>query len=307
VFVLFFAVFAVVLVVFLLVTRVSRKEKATLERVGQITATGADARKDPLLTEARRLDKYSTLGKHIDQLIQQGAVSLDRATLYGLSAGAAVVGLLLSLMLVPTTLLEILGILIGCISPYLYLRIMRARRLAAFNKELPETIDLISRAVKAGHSVQVAFEIASGDARQPVKSELGVLVGQLSFGLPQEEALMKLSDRVPSQDLRFLVTAILIQKQTGGNLPQILERTTHMIRERTRINGELRVKTAQGRLSALILVLLPIGLAIAMKFLDPGWLDPLFTEQYGHYMLYYAMVSLSIGALLVYLITKPEV
>jgi tight adherence protein B len=307
VFVLFIAVFTVVLVIFLLVTRVSKKEKATLSRVERITAVGGAVRKDPLLVEAQHMDKYSTFGKHIDLLIQQGAVSLDRTTVYGLSAGGAVAAALFSLIMIPTLAFECLGAVIGGAAPYLYLRIMRARRLAAFNKELPESIDLISRAVKSGHSVQVAFEIAAGDARQPVKAELGVLVGQLSFGLPQEEALMKMSERVPSQDLRFLVTAILIQKQTGGNLPQILERTTHMIRERSRINGELRVKTAQGRLSALVLVLLPIGLTIALKIIDPHWLDPLFTEQYGHYMLYYALASLSIGMLSVYMITRPEV
>lgn len=306
-FVLFVAVFTTVLIIFLLVTRVSKREKATLDRAERITATSAAVRKDPLLVDAHRLDKYSSFGKHIDLLIQQGAVSLDRATLYGLAVGGAIAGILISLMLFPAPPIEFLGATVGAAAPYFYLRIMRARRLAAFNKELPETIDLISRAVKAGHSVQVAFEIAAGDARQPVKAELGVLVGQLSFGLSQEEALMKMSERVPSQDLRFLVTAILIQKQTGGNLPQILERTTHMIRERSRINGELRVKTAQGRLSALVLVLLPVGLAIAMKIIDPGWLEPLVTEQYGHYMIYYAMVSLSIGALSVYMITRPEV
>jgi tight adherence protein B len=307
VFVLFIGVFVVVLGVFLLVTRVSKREKATLDRVQRITGSTNVARKDPLLVEARRLDKYSTFGNHIDMLIQQGAVTADRSTLYGFAFGGAVLGLLLTIMLIPTLVFECLGAAAGLTAPYFYLRIMRTRRLKAFNKELPDSIDLLSRAVKAGHAVQVALEIAAQDARQPVKAELAVVVGQLKFGLPQDEALMKMSERVPSQDLRFLVTAILIQKQTGGNLPQILERTTHMIRERTRINGELRVKTAQGRLSAIVLVMLPIGLALAMKVIDPGWLEPLVTEQYGHYMLYYAMVSLSIGALCVYFITRPEI
>jgi tight adherence protein B len=300
-------VFVSVLIVFLVVTRVSKRDKATLERVSRIGATGTVTHKDALFVATKRHDRYSALSRHIDRLIQQGAVSLDRTTLYGLSVGAAVIGALLAWMFVPTIVFELFAAAFGMVGPYVYLHIMRSRRIAAFNRELPETIDLISRAVKAGHSVAVAFEIAATDARQPVKSEMAVLTGQLRFGLPQEEALKNMSDRIPSQDLRFLVTAILVQKQTGGNLPQILERTTHMIRERMRVNGELKVKTAQGRLSASVLVLLPIGLAVAMKFLDPGWLEPLVTEQVGHYMLYYAIVSLTIGAVCVYVITKPEV
>jgi tight adherence protein B len=303
--ILFGTIFAIALVAFLVATRASRNEKVTLERVNRVKTADSSIKKAVIAHHGRH-ETFSAFSAHIDLLIQRGAVPMDRIPLYGLSVAAGVAGALLAWIFIPTIVFEIAGAVVGVASPYIYLRVMGRRRLSNFNKVLPDTIDLISRAVKAGHSVQVAFEIAASDAQEPVKSELAVLSGQLSFGLSQDQALKSMGDRVPSADLRFLITALLIQKQTGGSLPQILERTTHMIRERVRINGELKVKTAQGRLSATILVLLPILLAVGMKIINPAWLEPLFTETIGHYMLYYAAVSLSIGAFCVYVITKPE-
>ena len=161
--------------------------------------------------------------------------------------------------------------------------------------------------MKAGHSVQAAFEIAGQEAMQPVRSEFAVINGQVKFGLPQNEALLQMSARIPTQDLRFMVTAVLIQRQTGGSLPQVLDRTTHMIRERIRVAGELRIKTTQGRLSGIVLIFMPFGVALVMKIISPNWLDPLITDPLGHMLLYYAGASLAVGSLLVHIITKPEV
>jgi tight adherence protein B len=304
---IFVIVFGLALGIFFVVTRSSKGEKVTAARVEKITAVGGVVHKDRIIVDTARAASTSNVGKHIDTLIQQGAVPMDRTTVMGLMVGGGIGCALIALLVMPSFVTFGIGAVAGTSLPYLYLRIKRSRRLKAFDKELPDTIDLLSRAVKSGHAVPAALDIAHSDARQPVKAEMGILVGQMNFGIPLDQALLNWGDRVESQDLRFIITAILIQNKAGGNLPELLERTTHTIRERARINGELRVKTAQGRLSAIVLVLLPIFLAIALMVVDPGWLNPLVHEEYGHYMLYYALVSLSIGSLCVYAITRPEV
>lgn len=312
---LFIGLFVVTLVVFLLSTRSSKAEKATLNRAQHISAgNGADSEDQPPLIDPARAEnakadkglRDTSIAKHIDLLIQQGALSLSVPTVFGFCFAGAVVGFLLAWLLVPILLVEFIFFSMGALLPYLYLLLMRSRRLAAFDKALPDSMDLISRAVKAGHSVQAAFEIAGQEATQPVRSEFAVLGGQVRLGLQQNEALLQMSERIPTQDLRFMVTAVMVQRETGGNLPQVLDRTTQMIRERIRINGELRVKTTQGRISGIVLVCMPIGLALAMRILNPEWLDPLLTDPLGHYLLYYACASLLIGSALVYAITRPE-
>ena len=303
---LFIGLFVVTLVVFLLSTRSSKAEKATLNRAQHISAgNGADSEDQPPLIDPARAEnakadkglRDTSIAKHIDLLIQQGALSLSVPTVFGFCFAGAVVGFLLAWLLVPILFVEFIFLSMGALLPYLYLLLMRSRRLAAFDKALPDSMDLISRAVKAGHSVQAAFEIAGQEATQPVRSEFAVLGGQVRLGLQQNEALLQMSERIPTQDLRFMVTAVMVQRETGGNLPQVLDRTTQMIRERIRINGELRVKTTQGRIS---------GIVLAMRILNPEWLDPLLTDPLGHYLLYYACASLLIGSALVYAITRPE-
>lgn len=313
---LFAALFAISFLAFMFFTRASKTEQATLKRAQHIT-TGkdADSESDLLLIASAPVDtaasntglRGTALVKHLELLIQQAALSMSVPVLFGLSFAGAVLAFLLSWMLIPILLVECIALSVGALLPYLYLRFKRERRLTAFDKALPGAMELISRAVKAGHSVQAAFEIAGQEAMQPVRSEFAVINGQVKFGLPQNEALLQMSARIPTQDLRFMVTAVLIQRQTGGSLPQVLDRTTHMIRERIRVAGELRIKTTQGRLSGIVLICMPFGLALVMKIISPSWLDPLITDPLGHMLLYYACASLAVGSLLVHIITKPEV
>ena len=317
---LFLGVFTIIMVTLLVILRSSKAEKATLNRAQSIVDGGegeqaATSTTSPLLMSADRVDnknaklglKGSSLAKHIDLLIQQSAMTTTVYTIFGLSALGAVIGFMAAWMFIPMLPLECLALSIGGLIPYLFLRFKRARRLTSFDKFLPDAMDLVSRAVKSGHAVQTAFNLAGTQAQQPVRNEFAVMNGQVRFGLSFREALLQMSERIPTQDLRFLVTAVLIQRETGGNLPQVLDRTTHMIRERIRILGEMKVKTAQGRMSGAVLVLMPIGLAIAMRIITPTWLDPLMNDPIGHYLLYYAAISLLIGGCLVYLITRSKV
>ena len=151
----------------------------------------------------------------------------------------------------------IAGVLAAAL-PILVLRAKGARRLRKFNQKLPDALDLMARALRAGHSVGAAIEIVAQEGGEPLRSEFGEVYKQQSFGLPQRDALLQLGRRVPSADLQIVITAMLVQKETGGNLVEILERTTAVLRDRMRIQGELRVRTAQGRLTGWILCLLPV-------------------------------------------------
>ena len=165
--------------------------------------------------------------------------------------------------------------------PYGILRWKRGRRISAFNAVLAECIDMLARALRAGHSVAGALEMLAENSQEPAASEFGEIFKQINLGLPLREALLQLLDRVPSADLRVLVTAILVQRDTGGNLVEILDRTVFVIRERLRIQGEIQVQTAQGRLTGWILTALPVVMMVMLNVVNPGYSSILFHDPFG--------------------------
>jgi tight adherence protein B len=172
------------------------------------------------------------------------------------------------------------------ILPFAVLRIKRNRRLEAFNKGLADSIDMMARSMRAGHSVVAAIGIVAEQAVEPIRSEFDEVFKKQNYGLPIREALMQLLDRVPSQDLRVLVTGMMVQKETGGNLAEILDRIAFVIRERLRIHGEIRTHTAQGRLTGYILCALPIVMLVLLNVINPGYSNVLFDTPTGHKLLY---------------------
>lgn len=195
----------------------------------------------------------------------------------------------------------------GSSAPVLVLRWKRKRRLARFEGALPEAIDLISRALQAGNSVQQAIEVASEQAPTPVRTELALVHQELSLGLPLRDTLLSLLGRVPSQDLRFCVTAILLQRQTGGDLVHILDRTAYTIRERLRVEGEVKTFTAQGRLASAILTALPVVLFGLTFLLTPAYAAVLLHDPTGQRLLWVGTGLLVVGGFLVRRATKVEV
>jgi tight adherence protein B len=166
----------------------------------------------------------------------------------------------------------------------------------AFNAVLAEAIDMLARALRAGHSVASAMEMLAENAQEPLASEFAELFRQLNLGLPLRDALLQLLERVPSPDLRVLVTAILVQKETGGNLVEILDRTVFVIRERLRIQGEIQVQTAQGRLTGWTLSALPVVMMVLLNLVNPGYSAILFQDPLGRKLLYACAVLLLAGA-----------
>ncbi len=187
----------------------------------------------------------------------------------------------------------------GAGAPYLLLRWRSSRRLRKFNTLMPEAIELMARSLRAGHSLVAALEMIAAQSKKPLGSEFDRVFQQQKIGVPLREALLEMTRRIPSSDLLFLVTAILIQRESGGDLTHILDRTSHVIRERARIRGEVQVHTAQGRLTGWILSALPLLLLGVLSLLDPGYVQPLFHDPFGQKLLRGAAVMIVVGAFLI--------
>ncbi len=202
------------------------------------------------------------------------------------------------------TVLALVG---GAIAPFAYVALMRSRRLRAFEKQFPEAIDLLGRAVRAGHSFTSGLEMIAGELAEPVATEFRTTFEEQNFGLPVRDALLNLTERVPLIDVQFFVTALLIQKETGGNLAEILDNLSHVVRERFRIYGEVRVKTAQGRLTAGILISVPPIMIMMMRVLNPSYIQVLFQDPVGPYILGGAAFLQVLGSIILWKIVNIEV
>jgi len=209
-------------------------------------------------------------------------------------AGTVVAAWIASLITAALPLALLLGIVVGS-TPCLYLFWQRAARFRRFEDVLPDAIDLMARALKAGHAVTSMIEMVAQESAEPIASEFRVVFEQQNLGLPLRDAMLNLTDRVPLQDVYFLATAILVQKETGGNLAEILDKLASIMRERMRLKGQLRIYTAQGRLNAWILGLMPFALFFLMSLLNPEYERKLWTDPLGIYSIYAGLVMMALG------------
>jgi tight adherence protein B len=199
------------------------------------------------------------------------------------------------------------AIVAGGAVPCVLLRMKRGRRLKGFNAALPDAIDLMARSLLAGHSMGSSIELVAEQSPEPLAFEFVQVYQQQRLGLQFRDALLQMGTRVPSRDLQFLITAILVQKETGGDLTEILTRASYVIRERVRIEGEVRTHTAQGRLTGWILSLLPVALLVLISLITPDYSNMLFHDPIGQKMLYAGGTCIVIGALIIRKIVDIQV
>jgi len=183
------------------------------------------------------------------------------------------------------------------LAPYLYLHIVREMRFSKFGDLLPEAVDLMSRGLRAGHSIHAVLEMVGNEIADPVGIEFRALHKEQTLGLPIREAMMSLVDRVPVDDMRFLATAILLQKESGGNLAQILDKTATVIRERARLRGQLRIYTAQGRITGYLLGCAPFIMFGLMNLVNHNYEKTLFSDPFGVKMVYFGLGMMLVGIL----------
>ena len=198
------------------------------------------------------------------------------------------------------------GSLLG-ILPFAFVLFKRQRRFSAFEKHLPEALDLMVSGLRAGHSLLAAMALVARECPHPVDSEFKICFEEQNYGLEMKAALENLITRVPLQDLKITVTAILIQKESGGNLAEVLDKTSYVIRERFRLKRQIMVHTAQGRLTGLVLTLLPVVLGIGIYFVDPGMISILWHRDIGIKLLWGAAGMTAIGGFVINRIVNIDV
>src|SRR5713101_156697 len=254
----------------------------------------------------RVMMRFSLSGKFRDFLAQSGLKAKPGKILL-LACVAGVGTYLLAGCFGDQFLVPIAAGFLGAAVPFAVVAFLRRRRLRKFEEHFPEALDLLGRAVRAGHAFTTGLEMISKECAEPLAGEFRTAFEEQNFGLPLRDALLNLTERVPLIDVRFFVTALLIQKETGGNLAEILDGLARVIRDRFRIYREVQVRTAQGRLTAGILIALPIVMLIILSALNPKYVGVLFTDPKGPVVLAIAAIMQVIGSAILWKIIHFEV
>jgi tight adherence protein B len=191
--------------------------------------------------------------------------------------------------------------------PKMYRSGQRNKRLAATEEQFPEALDFLARSVRAGNAFSMALELYAAEAKEPLKSAFLKVTREMALGAGLEDALRGLIDRVPLFEVRFFVSAVLLQRETGGNLSEILGKLAISVRERARLHGQVQASSGQGRLTAKVLTVLPVATMVMLKFISPDYLESLTGDPVGRNLLAAAVVSQTIGYLCMQKIAKVEV
>jgi tight adherence protein B len=266
--------------------------------------------RDELLSDVpslHRLLAHWLWARRLRDYISQAGLNIKPGRLVLLSNVLGLGGYVVLQLFNQSAILALLAGVAAAFTPLGIIAIKRSRRLRAFEKNFPEAIDLLGRAVRAGHSFTTGLEMIGTELPEPVAGEFRTMFDEQNFGLPLRDALLNLTERMPILDVQFFVTALLIQKETGGNLAETLDNLSHVIRERFRILGEVRTRTAQGRLTAGILMALPPLMILTLRVLNPDYIGLLFTDRWGPYMLGGAAMLQIVGSAMLWKIVNIEV
>ena len=233
----------------------------------------------------------------MDRLLQQSGVTWSVSDFLGLSLIAFLAALFGASYLPIPWLFRVMIAVVVALLPYLYVTRMKVKRLVRIEQQLPDAMDLMGRALRAGHAFPTALKMVGDEMSDPIAAEFRVTFDEVNFGISMPDALMNLATRVPSTDLRYFVIAVLIQRETGGNLSELLASISAIIRDRLKLMGQVKVLSAEGRLSAWILGLLPFGAALMIQLANPKFLEVLYTDPMGKKMLMIAAGMMVIGVL----------
>ncbi|MBZ5546991.1 MAG: type II secretion system F family protein [Acidobacteriia bacterium] len=251
----------------------------------------------------RRSERVSLLQK----MLTQGNVNVRAGNfLMFCVVGAAAFGLLFFIA-GGNLILGWAGAILGFFVPYAYASHMRQKRFQRFEEKFPEAIDTLARAVRAGHAFTTALEMIANEVSEPVAGEFRQLYEEQKFGLPVRDALINLAERIPLVDVKFFVTAVMLQRETGGNLAEILDNLSYVIRERFKILRQVRVHTAQGRLTMVLLMALPPTIVVIMLSINPGFIRPLFTDPLGHALIVVGITLQTLGYFFIRRIIRIQV
>lgn len=244
----------------------------------------------------------------VDRLIEQAGLDYGVSRVLGL-AGAIFATVFLAMVLVgraPWPLGLILGLMAASV-PFVWLMWKRSQRIATLEAQLPDAIELIARAMRAGHAFPAAIQMVGEESPDPLAAEFRIVHDEINFGLGMEDAFRNLAQRVPSDDMRFFTIAVLLQRETGGNLAEVLGNLAKLVRDRFKLLGKVRVLAAEGKLSGWILAIMPIAIAILINVMNPNFMSRLWTDPIGLNLIYLCCVLYVIGGIWMYSIIKIRV
>ncbi len=245
------------------------------------------------------LSRATGVSGPLDRLVTQSGLKITVGTLIMTSVLAAVLGYALVKWLTYYTYLGLAAAPLFGMVPFLIVRYARSKRLDLFEEQFPEAIALIARALRAGHAFPTGLQMVGDEIPAPVGAEFKLVYDQQSFGMPLSDALKGMAERVPVLDARFFVTAVLTQRETGGNLSEVLDNLANVIRERFKVKRQVRVVTAHGRMTGWILAALPPVLALILCFVSPQHMKTMITDPLGIKMLAIGGTMQAIGTLII--------
>jgi len=290
--------------------------KKIARRLKTLSAAGDDSLQSQLLKE-RMLSQVPSLERlllsiprasQLDGLILQSGLNwtVSKLLLSSVVLGLLAVIVLGSWLSLSTPVAVAAGVGVGLL-PWLYVSYRRSQRLARFENQLPEALDLMLRALRSGHSFPSALQMVSQEMANPVAAEFSTVHDEVNFGVAMEQALTNLTARVPLTDLRYFVVAVLIQRESGGNLTEVLGNLSRLIRERLKLRSKVKVMSADGRLSAWILTLMPFALAALMNAFNPDFMAPLWTDPMGVVILQYLLTMMAVGVVVMQKIIRIRI
>jgi tight adherence protein B len=254
--------------------------------------------RDELLSEIPALNRILSRSARVNslqRLLNQADTKMRAGKFLLVSAFMAAMTGTLTFVFTRVAMFALIAAAFGAVIPYSYFSWRRSRRFHTFEAKFPEAIDLLARATRAGHTFSTALELIGSELSEPVAGEFRKMYEEQNFGMPIKDALLNLAERMPLIDVKFFATTIMLQRETGGNLAEILDKLSYVIRERFKILRQLRVYTAQGRLTMAILMALPPGLLCMLWFVNRDFLMPLFHDPIGHMFIAMAIVMQTIG------------
>ena len=316
----FIAVSCIAFIVGLLLDERSAQARLIRERLAAEHAEGKRETLALLRDEMfSRIPAFDTLLRR-SEWVSRLQVLLDQAGLSIRAGNLLIVCLLVSVLLAafayvlaePLPANEILfltltAMVLGAVLPYLYVSWRRSRRFQKFETTFPDAIDTLARAVRAGHAFTMALEIVCNELPEPVATEFRKLFEEQKYGMPVRDALLNLTARVPLVDVKFFVTAVMLQRETGGNLAELLDNLSYMIRERFKILRQVRVYTAQGRLTMMLLMAMPPVIVVTMLVMKAEFIQPQFADPVGHIFVAAAITLQTVGYFVIRRIIRVEV
>lgn len=283
-----------------------RLKKGSAQRQAMVELLNKPERLSDLGALDRGLTRVSGLLGPLQRTVAQSGLEVTVGTVL---LACAVTGLVAYALVAYVSGLPLVGLLaavVACYVPILVIRFMRNRRMLKFEEQFPEAIDLLARALRAGHALTTGLSMVAEEAPKPVGPEFKVLFDQQNYGLPLPQALKNFADRIPTLDARFFVTAVLTQREAGGNLSEVLDNLASVIRDRFRVKRQVRVISAHGRITGWILSALPTGLALFFAASSPEKYATFYRDPFGMKMIFIALGLQVVGVFIISRIVKIE-